>query len=179
VVKWVAGGGGDLGPGRIPELVDQVAGRTSGELVRRYADMVVAGPPLCVGYLPKCAGPERTALGAVLALNCPSVRDEPVWREPCAAWGATAATALPTGVAVPTLVLTGRFDPFAPSPSAVRGALTAAVPGAFFVEDPAGPHNVLGGDCMRSVRTAWLNGDVRRPPAKQSCLAERVPNFTP
>ncbi|MGN6577545.1 MAG: alpha/beta fold hydrolase [Nocardioides sp.] len=175
--RWLMAGGGELGPGRVPELVLEADSRQPGTLLEEYARRLVAGPPLCVGYLPKCGG-SRLSIGAALAMNCPAVADEPAWQEPCEAWGAGQAPRSSTTITTPTLVLTGRFDAFAPSPEKVREQLVAVVPDAFFVDDPAGPHNVLGGDCMRSVRTSWLNGDVHQAPALPSCLAKRTPRFS-
>jgi pimeloyl-ACP methyl ester carboxylesterase len=176
-VRWVMAGGSQLGPGRVPEVVVEAAARRPGALLQRFADLLVAGPPMCVGYLPKCGG-SRVSVGAALSLNCPVVRDQAVWREPCAVWGTAGAPRSTSTVSTPTLVLTGRFDPFAPPTETVRTELADVVPGAFYVEDPAGPHNVLGGDCMRTLRTAWLNGDVRDRPAKPPCLADRALTFT-
>jgi len=79
---------------------------------------------------------------------------------------------------VPTLVLTGRYDPFAP-PTEVRNALADVVPGAFYVEDPAGGHNVLGDACIREARTAWVNGDLGEAPPRPACLDTRVIPFPP
>ena len=76
----------------------------------------------------------------------------------------------------PTLVLMGRYDAFAP-PDEVRASVAELIPGAFFVEDPAGAHNVLGGDCVRSVRSAWLAGPLASPPPTLPCLRQRTLTF--
>jgi hypothetical protein len=172
-LRWSLAGGGGVGPGDAPALVEE-ATTGAGELLGRFAGFLVDSPPLCVGQLPKCTG-SRVAMGAVLALNCPLVGDRASWREPCEVWGAGTPPRTSTVVTTPTLVLTGRLDPFPPSGPALRRGLDRTAPAAFFVQDPAGGHNVLGGDCLRSVRTAWLNGDVRRAPARPPCLVARTP----
>ena len=174
-VLWVAGG--SQRPQALPDLIEDASSRTTNGVLGNYAKAVVQGPPLCVGYLPSCAGTPRVAVGALLSLYCPGLLDDPTWREPCHAWGA-AEQPLPHGVSTPTLVLTGRYDPFA-RPEDTRRALGSVVPGAFYVEDPAGSHNVLGGDCMREVRNAWLAGDVTAPPSPPTCLQGRVIPFAP
>ena len=105
--------------------------------------------------------------------------DDPFWAAPCRAWGASESTdaADPTVVDVPALVLTGRYDPFAPTDSVVH-AMAEIVPGASFVEDPAGGHNVLRDECMRQIRNEWLAGDPGQPPSKLPCLDSRTLSFT-
>lgn len=172
-VLWLAGGG-DLGANWIPALVTEATARRPGNIMSRYAEALADGPPLCVGYLPRCAGAPAVAVGAALSLNCPLVLDDPTWRKPCRAWGVT-ATAPPPGrpLDTPTLVLMGRYDAFAP-PDEVRASVAKIIPDAYFVEDPAGAHNVLGGDCVRSIRSAWLAGSLTNPPPTPTCLRQRL-----
>lgn len=172
-VRWTLAGGAGVGPGDLPDLIREAA-TEAGPLLGRYADLLLGSPPLCVGQLPKCTG-AKVAMGAVLALNCPLVGEEEVWHEPCAAWGSPPLPRTSTAVTTPTLVLTGRLDPFTPPVRDLRRALGPVAPDAFVVQDPAGGHNVLGGDCLRSVRTSWLNGDVRQPPSTPACLGTRTP----
>jgi hypothetical protein len=40
-----------------------------------------------------------------------------------------------------------------------------------------GAHNVLGQECMRDIRTRWLDGDVTRPPADTRCLDDQHLDF--
>lgn len=172
---WVAGG--TPRSQGLPGLVEEAVRRIPDGVLGRYAAAVVDGPPLCVGYLPKCAGTPRVAVGALLSLYCPMLVDDPTWQQPCQAWGAK-AEGLPGRVTTPTLVLTGRYDPFAP-PAEVRNALSGVVPGAFYVEDPAGGHNALGDACVREARTAWLAGDLAQAPPRPACLDTRVIPFPP
>ena len=174
-VLWVAGGR-NCSQG-LPELIEEARQRSDDGLLGQYAAALLQGPPLCVGYLPKCFGTPLVAVGAMLSLYCPALLADPTWSEPCEAWAAE-PEGLPDAVTVPTLVLTGRYDPFAP-PDQVRGALTDVVPDAFFVEDPAGGHNVLGTECLREVRNTWLTGDLQGPPPEPACLGERVIPFPP
>jgi pimeloyl-ACP methyl ester carboxylesterase len=171
-VLWLAGGG-DLGANWIPALVAESISRRPGNILSRYAEALAAGPPLCVGYLPRCAGVPAVAVGAALSLNCPLVLHDPGWRKPCRAWGATVPANPPDqSLDTPTLVLMGRYDAFAP-PHDVRASVADQIPGAYFVEDPAGAHNVLGGDCVRSVRSVWLAGSLTSPPPTPTCLRQR------
>jgi pimeloyl-ACP methyl ester carboxylesterase len=173
---WVAGG--TPRSQGLPDLVEEAARRVTDGGVSQYAAAVVTGPPLCVGHLPKCAGTPRVAVGAVLSLYCPMLVDDPTWQQLCQAWGAKAEK-LPDRVTTPTLVLTGRYDPFAP-PDDISRILSDAVPNAFYVEDPAGGHNVLGDSpCVREVRTSWLNGDPAQPPHLPACMDTRVIPFPP
>jgi len=175
-VLWLAGGG-DLGANWIPALVTESSSRRPGNILSRYAEALADGPPLCVGYLPRCAGTPAVAVGAALSLNCPLVLDDPTWRRPCRAWGDTVpATPSDQPLSIPTLVLMGRYDAFAP-PDEVRATVAKLVPGAYFVEDPAGAHNVLGGDCVRSVRSAWLARPRTSPPPTPTCLRQRALAF--
>jgi pimeloyl-ACP methyl ester carboxylesterase len=175
-VLWLAGGG-DLGANWIPALVTESISRRPGNILSRYAEALADGPPLCVGYLPRCAGVPAVAVGSALSLNCPLVLDDPTWREPCRAWGATVpAPPSEQPLHTPTLVLMGRYDAFAP-PDDVRASVAEQIPAAYFVEDPAGAHNVLGGDCIRSVRSAWLAGSLSSPPPTPTCLRQRRLEF--
>jgi hypothetical protein len=57
---------------------------------------------------------------------------------------------------MPTLVLLGRYDPFA-DPAQILRAVRSELPRAATVVDPAGGHNVLAGDCLRAVRNTWTS----------------------
>jgi pimeloyl-ACP methyl ester carboxylesterase len=173
-VLWAAGG--LFRSQALPELLDAADRRDTGDdLLQRFGRALLNGPPLCVGYLPSCAGVPRVAVGAMLSLNCATLLEDDAWRDACTAWGAE-PEALPDHVSTPTLVLTGRYDPFARTAD-VRAVLEPVLDHAFFVEDPAGGHNVLGGDCIRELRTGWLAGDVNDAPQEPDCLAERVIPF--
>lgn len=174
-VLWV-GGGGDKGAAVMPALVAEAASGRAGDLLDEYAADQLANPPYCVGYLPKCDAEDLT-FGAGLSYNCPTLLDDPLWTDICHAWGVTSGPNTSNDVVdVPTLVLTGRYDGFATT-AAVEAVFADVIPGAFFVEDPAGAHNALALDCIREIRTAWLAGDVHQPPAPHPCLVNRSPDF--
>ena len=61
----------------IPALITESTSRRPGDILSRYADALADGPPLCAGYLPRCAGVPAVAVGAALSLNCPLVLDDP------------------------------------------------------------------------------------------------------
>ena len=139
--------------------------------MRLFAQTLSAAPPLCVGYLPKCEQGDRLNLGAVLSAVCPNLADEAAWSVACSAWGIPHGSPDVTPLeGVPTLALYGAFDPFA-SRGLVRRVLTERTPDAFVVELASGGHNVLGTECPRLVRNAWLAGDVTQPPTLDPCLS--------
>ena len=57
---------------------------------------------------------------------------------------------------MPALVLPGRYDPFT-DPAQAQKTVPSVLPRATIVVDPAAGHNVLAGDCLRSVRNTWTN----------------------
>jgi hypothetical protein len=66
-------------------------------------------------------------------------------------------------------------------PTSVRRELAAVLSDALVLEDPAGGHNVLAGDCLRTVRNIWLDaaGTAAGDALPQStCLAERKVTFS-
>lgn len=76
-------------------------------------------------------------------------------------------------VGVPTLALYGAHDPFA-TPDHIREQLGRLVPDAFLAEQASGGHNVLGTECPRDVRNAWLAGAVETPPAPLPCMSDAI-----
>jgi len=172
-----------LGAGAVPALVTEAVQRRPGPTLRELTGRLAQGPPYCAGFQPKCRPAQPIALGAVLAERCGlPERTLPVaapWALSCRTWGTVKTRPRPTvALNVPALVALGRFDPFA-DPTSVRAQLPAVLPEATVVEDPAGGHNVLAGDCLRTVRNAWnatLDGgstELRSP----DCLASRRVQF--
>lgn len=171
-VRWAAAGVDDAG--QVPALLAEAGQGEVGEVLRRYAATVAETPNLCVGYLPKCRSGERLALGAVLAVLCPSTDGGTEWGPACEAWGAVAAGPSPVvPVDVPVLAVHGGLDPFI-DPGGLRRDLAAMAPHAFVVELVHGGHNVLGDECVRTVRNAWLAGDPSQPPPRPDCLGRPV-----
>jgi pimeloyl-ACP methyl ester carboxylesterase len=170
-----------LGPGVVPALVAEAARGTVGPTLRELATHLADGRPYCAGFQPKCRSAQPTALGAVLAERC-GLPDRTMvgtapWVQSCRTWGTdNSRRGLTTGkLDVPALVVLGRFDPFA-DPATVRANLPAVLPDATVVEDPAGGHNVLAGDCLRTVRNAWtaaLGNGGRKQLRTPDCLSSR------
>lgn len=159
------------GPAQLPAFLREAATRTPGHHLQLLAATLSVAPPLCVGYVPKCETDQRLVLGATLSAQCPTAADLEVWSAACRAWGIAMEQhdAVPlTGV--PTLALYGGYDPFAPL-GTVTERLGALLPEAFRVELAAGGHNVLGVECVRNIRNAWLSRDVSLKPPRAACLS--------
>jgi hypothetical protein len=162
------------GPQLLPAMLEEAASGTPGPYLHEFADTLSVAPPLCVGYVPKCDTGVRMALGSTLSGMCPITADEKAWSAACGAWQARRSrTKVEPLVGVPTLALFGSHNPFA-APAYVRARLAELVPDAFVVEYAAGGHNVLGSECPRSVRTAWLAGDVHDPPPDLACMSDPI-----
>ena len=169
-----------LGPGVVPALVAEAARGTVGPTLRELASHLADGPPYCAGFQPKCRSTQPIALGAVLTERC-GIHDRtpPVaapWAQACRTWGSNKTHPRDTvALNVPALVVLGHFDPFA-DPASVRAQLPAVLPDASVVEDPAGGHNVLAGDCLRTVRNAWnatLGSDGGNQLRTPDCISSR------
>jgi pimeloyl-ACP methyl ester carboxylesterase len=173
VVRWLVAPVSE-GPAELPVLLSEVAARKPGALLSSYARDVGGSPPMCVGHLPKCESGTQVFLGAVLSSLCPTSANEPEWRTPCRAWGVQEKTSAPEPIRdVPALVFYGRYDPFA-APSDVRRMLARELPEAYVVEDLTAGHNVLGRDCIRSIRNDWVAGDHQAPPPVPDCLTSDI-----
>ena len=169
LVAWSA-----FGPNRLIELLAEAASGRAGTLLAAYAGALTAAPPLCVGYLPRCESDDQVSMGAVLSTVCPGLADSRDWSGACAAWGVGSDPVAPTPLTqVPVLALFGRFDPFAP-PGRVRADFARLAPDAHLVEVPSGSHNVLGDECVRAIRNAWLAGAFDDPPALPPCLTTQL-----
>lgn len=174
-----------LGPGVVPALVAEAARGRVGPTLRELAEHLADGPPYCAGFQPKCRSAQPTALGAVLTERC-GLPDRTMfgtapWARSCRAWGTDNSSRGATigTLHVPALVVLGRFDPFA-DPTTVRTNLPAVLPDATVVEDPAGGHNVLAGDCLRTVRNAWnaaLDNGASTQQRTPDCLSSRRVQF--
>ncbi len=175
-VLWIADVG-DTAPELIPALVRQAAaGNGDGEQLVSFADFLANSAPYCTGYLPKCHPAFPLSFGAALSLNCPVLHDDAVWHHLCSAWAVTDPSPFVGPVTTPTLVLTGAYDGME-TPKAVHDAIAAAVPDAHFIDLPLYGHNVLGKDCAREIRSAWLAGDLGQPPPHLACLDDTNVSF--
>jgi WD40 repeat protein/pimeloyl-ACP methyl ester carboxylesterase len=98
-----------------------------------------------------------------------------VYSEVCERWGIGKAAAnihQPVRTDIPTLILVGRFDPFAPLPLIQEAAATLS--NSWIVTAPNWAHNVLGSECGPPTRNAWI--DAPTSPPNTSCLS-RLPEF--
>jgi pimeloyl-ACP methyl ester carboxylesterase len=174
-----------LGPSVVPALVADAARRRIGPTMRELVTRFAAAPPYCAGLQPKCRESQPTALGVALAERCSLETISPTtpdpWARACHTWGGTTVPgeAQSGSLDVPALVLLGRYDPFA-DPTAIRAQLAVTLPDATVVEDPASGHNVLAGDCLRTVRNIWtaelMAGQPDHNP-KATCLTSRRVQF--
>lgn len=174
-VRWLTGP--VEGAAHLPAFLDEAAARRPGPHLQLLAATLSVAPPLCVGYVPKCETDERLVVGATLSAQCPTAAHLPAWSNACRAWGVSHEPVDPRPLTgVPALALTGALDPFA-TPSLADVRLADLLPDAHRVQLAAGGHNVLGVDCTRSVRNAWLAGNVDAAPPSDPCLTAR-PDFT-
>jgi pimeloyl-ACP methyl ester carboxylesterase len=152
--------------------------------VRPVAKALSARPGTCLGYLPLCDAP--VSLGAYLSGVCPASTDQVAsgpaypglgaddpYRHACTVWDSPPQTPSPPAD-VPTLVLWGDLDPFAPTGLVARARLAAADP--YVVLVPGVAHDTVSAlDCLRAVRNAWvLRPDG--PPSYLDCLRSLSPS---
>ena len=86
------------------------------------------------------------------------------WVEACARWKVPSAgpsVTQPVRSDVPTLIVLGRYDPYA-SPGVVRRA-DATLTQRWVIVNPSGGHNSLSQSCMIEIRNAWIR-DPTSPP---------------
>ncbi|GAA2126230.1 alpha/beta hydrolase [Nocardioides bigeumensis] len=162
------------GPARLPALLEEAARGRRGPVLEELGAALEEAPPLCVGILPKCSSRRQVVLGAVLSSVCAQGAGAAEYARPCELWGVAehpdeAAPALE----VPVLVLQGAFDPYA-SPAEVTDVVEKWAPDAHVVVAPDLGHNVLGDECVRSIRSAWLAGNSDRAPEIPACLDEEM-----
>lgn len=162
------------GPALLPSLLDEAAAGRPGPELRRFAAALEMAPPLCVGILPKCVTREQVVLGAVLSSMCPAAARRWPYVEACARWGISERadeSAPVTGI--PTLVLHGELDPFATVAEA-SAQVRKWASGAHLVVTRGRGHNVLGDQCVRTVRNDWLAGPLDRAPVLAQCLDDDI-----
>ena len=153
----------------------------------RGYDWMSDGPVFMLGYLPdpgredffdhgaffstvchdQLAFVPRSALAAATR-GAPAYREafaESPFRDICGIWGVGRAepdvrSAVHSNV--PTLVVVGRFDPYAPLPLIRQAAGTLSR--SWVVEIPDQGHNPLGDStCALSIRNAWIDNPTSRP----------------
>ena len=187
----------------VPAVLDAAVSGQLGRLADTLATTVAGSPPYCLGYLPKCLPQHRASMGAAWSVLCHDVAPRHDEAEAaraagtqdagfasaygaspdldvCDAWPVTvdddisADVDSPVTSDVPTLALVGAFTPYSPE-GVVRGGLTG-LSDATLVVDPTGGHNVMGSDCLVSIRGAWLE-DLDLSADEQGCLADQTTDW--
>jgi hypothetical protein len=78
---------------------------------------------------------------------------------------------------VPALLLVGGYDSFS-SAAAAKEALDGLPHGwVRVIEGLAGAHNLLGQECVRRVRNAWVAAPQSAPDPATACRAQGPPRF--
>ncbi len=195
--------GSFMRPAAVPAVLDgAVTGRLEG-LATTLATTVAGSPTYCLGYQPKCLPQHRVSVGTAYSVLCHDIdplhdrvdavravaEDEPGYAaaygdnpslDVCDAWPATSGGETsrevdgPVQADVPVLALVGTFAPYT-TEALVRDAL-ADMPSATIVVDPAGGHNVMGSDCLVSIRGSWLE-DLDLTAFEQDCLADQTTDW--
>jgi pimeloyl-ACP methyl ester carboxylesterase len=195
--------GSFMRPAAIPAVLDGAVTRRLEGLATTLATTVAGSPTYCLGYQPKCLPQHRVSVGTAYSVLCHDIdplhdrvdavravaADEPGYAaaygdnpslDVCDAWPVAASDDTssvvdsPVDSDVPVLALVGAFAPYSPE-DLVRGAL-AGVPAATVVVDPTGGHNVMGSDCLVSIRGAWLD-DLDLTASEQDCLADQTTDW--
>jgi pimeloyl-ACP methyl ester carboxylesterase len=173
---------------KVPAAIAAAArGRVTDEVARTLA----RGGALCAGYVQLCHG--HFSLGQDLSVLCqdqaPFVDSASLtgaagvlpglletyasnpFLAACSMWkvrpGASAVHATANSQ-IPTLVLTGRFDPW--SPPKLTRKLGRSLRNASFLDVPNWGFNPVGDiECATAIRNAWLD-EPASPPTMTSCL---------
>lgn len=185
----------------VPAVLDGAASGRLDQLADTLTTVVAGSPTYCLGYLPKCLPQHLASMGTAWSVLCHDVaprHDEAEaaraagteetalaaaygnspYLDVCDAWPVTgddeAAVDDPVESEVPALAMVGAFTPYSPE-TVVREGL-AGLPGLTLVVDPAGGHNVMGSDCLVSIRAAWLD-DLDLTASEQDCLAGQTTDW--
>ncbi|PKH37623.1 TAP-like protein [Nocardioides alpinus] len=184
----------------VPAVLDGAVDGRLPELAKTLATTVAGSPPYCLGYLPKCLPQHRASVGTAYSVLCHDVAPrhddaeaaraagtedtavaaaygESPYLDVCDAWPVdgtqhtgTPDVDSPVESDLPVLALVGAFTPYSPE-AVVREGL-AGLSGTTLVVDPTGGHNVMGSDCLVSIRSAWLD-DLDLGDDEQGCLADQ------
>ena len=192
--------GSFMRPAAVPAVLDGALTGRLESLAPTLATAVAGSPTYCLGYQPKCLPQHRVSVGTAYSVLCHDIdplhdradavravaADEPGYAaaygdnpslDVCDAWPATSADETsrqvdsPVEADVPVLALVGAYASYT-TEALVRDALTD-MPSATLVVDPAGGHNVMGSDCLVSIRGSWLD-DLDLTASEQDCLADRA-----
>lgn len=175
------------GAAHVPQAVPLASALDNLRDPRLGYDWISDGPAFMLGYVSDPGREDVFDHGAFFSTVCrdqlPFVRQAalvsatrgvPAYREAfaespfpaiCGAWGAGRADAsvrAPVSSSVPTLIVAGRFDPYAPLPLVRQAART--LHSSWVVEIPDRGNNPLGdSDCALSVRNAWIDNPASPP----------------
>ena len=181
LVRTVMTGPGPGAPAELPAILEDLSRGKVDSNARGYLSNDFAA---CLGYRPACfhvqSFADDFALGSYLTQACPLVTatqvtpgaklgldafgvDDP-YRAACASWPRVTGR---TDVGdVPTLVLTGRLDPFAPQQITPHGEHW------YQINAPNQTHNLLGyATCVITMRNAWVDR-VTEPPNTAPCRTD-------
>ncbi|CAN5751703.1 N/A [soil metagenome] len=180
--------GVDLKAEQLPALVYRALDGRLDRLDPTVVDQLGQATTYCFGYLPKCLAAHELFEGVGYTIACgdmaaATVLDEEdesyhdafvasPWTDACQVWPVTPSEQPPAKAAIdePALVFTSRLDPYAPA-AAATDAL-ASFEHAWQVDFPTGRHNLLGEECARTVRNAWLADPTSAPTATKCVTAE-------
>jgi pimeloyl-ACP methyl ester carboxylesterase len=174
---------GQVSKAEEPAAISSVARRDLGATV---APILASAPPFCAGYLPQCDEIHPVSEGTYLSVLCrdvapwvhprsaarlaggdPAYRQAFVqnpWIEACARWKVPpgdSSVSQPVSSDVPTLILIGRYDPFAPTAIVERAA--GSLTEHWIAMYPSGGHNVLDKPCMIQIRNTWWSHPALPP----------------
>ncbi|HEX2029791.1 MAG TPA: alpha/beta hydrolase [Actinomycetota bacterium] len=165
------------------------------ELLASLEPNALTGPAHCFGYLPRCDAAE-VSMGVHYSLVCHDALRSPELQpasghpyavalaegphdEVCGRWPMEAADpSMASAVRsdIPTLVLGGRFDPFAPPEILREGA--ALLSRSWVATSSDHGHNVLGAsECLREIRNAWVENPTRAP-SQPACATDGGVDFS-
>lgn len=168
------------------------------DLDKPIVDAIASDPSYCLGYHPKCLQGDELAEGTEYSILCSNVVPfvdraalqstangeasyagafaASPYLDVCDSWPVAASpsdVAEPVVTDVPTLALIGGFDPYAATEEATEQAIGSFGRG-WIVTFPNGGHNLLGDECPRAVRNAWLQRPTSAPTATD-CINREPP----
>jgi pimeloyl-ACP methyl ester carboxylesterase len=185
----------------VPAVLEGAASGRLDQLADTLATVVAGSPPYCLGYLPKCLPQHLASMGTAWSVLCGDVAPRhdgaeaaraagteetalaaaygsSPYLDVCDAWPVTgddeADVDDPVKSDIPALALVGAFTPYSPE-TVVREGL-AGLTGLTLVVDPTGGHNVMGSDCLVSIRGAWLD-DLDLSAEEQDCLGSQTTDW--
>jgi pimeloyl-ACP methyl ester carboxylesterase len=185
----------------VPAILDGATSGSLDQLADTLTTVIAGSPTYCLGYLPKCLPQHLASMGTAWSVLCHDIAPRHDSAEAtraagtegtalavaygnsphldvCDVWPVTVDDAAdvdtPVQSDVPVLALVGGFTPYSPE-AVVREGL-AGLTGLTLVVDPTGGHNVVGSDCLVSIRGAWLD-DLDLSTDEDDCLASQTTDW--